>query len=52
MKYYIVLLKNGTVVDICSFDEEDARDHQKIILENTNPYDAYWDSVQTINIVN
>lgn len=56
MKYYIILLKAGSVIDIMSFDEEPSRDRQyetMIRLREDNPYQyEYYDSVQKINVVN
>lgn len=54
MKYYIILLKNGAVIDVCSFDDEDARDKQARKFES-DPWqnsNQYFDDVQKINIVN
>jgi hypothetical protein len=50
MKYYLILLLHGRVVEINSYDEEDARDRMaktaRLIMSS-----GKYDEVQTLNEV-
>ena len=52
MKYYIILLSKGSVIDVMSFDEEDCRDKNFDYYKERYNSDRYFDDVQKINIVN
>ena len=53
MKYYMILLNEGKVVDIASFDEEDARDNTAKLWNERIGFviGLGYDDVQTLNIV-
>lgn len=58
MKYYLIFLKNGKVVDISTFDDEEARDKHanryQVPLasqEYVSWIDGSYDEVQTLNVV-
>lgn len=49
MKYYLIFLLNGKVVDIPSFDEEECRDTTfKLYTDNMFMYNTY-NELQTLN---
>ena len=51
MKFYIILLRYHKVVDICSFDEEGARDRTVKYLQAQMREWSEYDEVQTLNVV-
>lgn len=51
VKYYIILLKNGKVVEISSFDEEEARNRVEERLRSQICEWNNYDEVQTLNEV-
>lgn len=51
MKYYIILLKNRKVVEISSFDEEEARNQVEERLRSQICEWNNYDEVQTLNEV-
>ncbi len=54
MKYYIIFLQSGTVVDICSYDCMNYRDSQymKYIDGGQNIINGCaWDEVQFLDII-
>ena len=56
MKYYMILLIKGRVVEICSFDTEEARDdavrhHRGVLLATAGVLGGSYDEVQTLNEV-
>jgi hypothetical protein len=51
MKYYLILLLYGRVVEINSFDEEEARDRQVERLRQQMHGCSEYDEIQTLNEV-
>ena len=51
MKYYAILLLNGKIVEINSFDEEDARDRVVESLLAQMTWTFSYDEVQTLDEV-
>lgn len=56
MKYYLIYLKSGMVVDICSFDDEESRDnqHAKWVYRDAELFQVMcsdYDDVQCLNVV-
>jgi len=54
MKYYLIFLQSGTVVDICSFDEMTSRDNAwlKYVTADQNIINGVaYDEVQHLDIV-
>jgi len=54
MKYYLIYLRCGTVVDICSFDDEQTRDtiYRAWLYRDQNVYNcADFDQLQCFNQV-
>jgi hypothetical protein len=51
MKYYLIYLKNGKVVDITSWDEKDARD-QRFDADTWLCTDGVlWNEIQVLDVV-
>lgn len=50
MRYYLILLLRGQVVEINSYDEEDVRDQIVLIVRRIMSGEHY-DEVQTLNEV-
>lgn len=53
MKYYLIYLKSGMVVDICSFDDEKSRDneHARWVYHDAEFFYNDYDDVQCLNVV-
>lgn len=51
MTFYIILLRYHKVVEICSFDEEDARNRTAENLQAQMREWSEYDEVQTLNEV-
>jgi hypothetical protein len=54
MKYYLIYLQSGIVVDICSYDDEQTRDtiYRSWVYRDQNVYqDADFDALQCFNQV-
>ena len=53
MKYYLIYLQSGTVVDICSFDDEQTRDdcYFKWVYRDVEFFYGDYDDVQCLNVV-
>jgi hypothetical protein len=54
MKYYLIYLKTGIVIDICSFDDQQTRDtiYRAWLYRDQNIYrDADFDKLQCFNQV-
>lgn len=54
MKYYLIYLQSGTVVDICSFDDEQTRNMSYRSWFERNEYTingCAYDELQCLNLV-
>jgi hypothetical protein len=54
MKYYLIYLKTGIIVDICSYDDEQTRDtiYRSWLYRDQNAYrDTDFDKLQCFNQV-
>jgi hypothetical protein len=54
MKYYLIYLKSGIVVDICSYDDEQTRDtmYRSWVYRDQNICnDSEFDQLQCLNVV-
>lgn len=54
MKYYLIYLQSGTVVDICSFDDEQTRDtiYRSWVYRDQNiSNDSDYNELQCLNVV-
>lgn len=54
MKYYLIYLQSGTVVDICSYDDEKCRDtaYSTWVHRDENVYCGIaYDELQCLNVV-
>lgn len=54
MKYYLIYLLNGMVIDICSYDDESYRDekyHQWVYRDQNICNITEYDELQCLNVV-
>lgn len=53
MKYYIILLLDGKVIDICSYDDEESKDEHLIYFKNqlASMSGLPYNELQTLNQV-
>jgi hypothetical protein len=54
MKYYLIFLQSGKVIDICSYDRESARDnayYEWIYRDQNIINNCAYDELQCLNVV-
>ena len=54
MKYYLIFLYAGRVMDICSYDDQQTRDKQynKVMFDPAYANPRGYDDVQYLDVVN